>query len=48
MFVVYRINVQFIFFPNYILNDFFFVFQARGKGAEAPNVNDEMSFPSLG
>ena len=25
-----------------------FLFQPRGKGAEAPNVNDEMSFPSLG
>ena len=25
-----------------------FFFQPRGKGAEAPNVNDEMSFPSLG
>merc|ERR1719414_2798359 len=22
--------------------------KARGKGTEAPNVNDEMSFPSLG
>ena len=27
---------------------FNFLFQPRGKGAEAPNVNDEMSFPSLG
>ena len=33
-------------FQNF--NYFIFVFQARGKGAEAPNVNDEMSFPSLG
>lgn len=25
------------------------IFQGRGgKGTEAPNVNDEMSFPSLG
>jgi hypothetical protein len=28
---------------------YFLIFQPRGgRGAEAPNVNDESSFPSLG